>query len=274
MSKPLFDPTDPNILIFDKLDSTSSEAKRMIKSGYAEHGLIVWAQEQDSGHGRYGRKWQSRPGNLTFSVVIENQKQFSDLAIYPFIAALAIRDALVEHDAELDVRFKWPNDILLNGKKMGGILFESEIQGDSLDYLICGIGINITNSPTDIKNSTSLYEEEIKNITADQLIFGIVINLDKYLKLSDSKNGAAAIYNLWLDYADKLGEDIIVVSGDEQIKGKFETIEDGNLIIVEKTERRVISTGDVFFSEDEKIITTASNVELTNVTFLNTNRKK
>lgn len=272
--KPLFDPLNPNVIIFDRLDSTSNEADRMIKSGYADHGLIIWAREQQSGHGRYGRKWISRDGNLTFSVIINNDSKVKNLAIYPFLTALAIKDALLELNKSLEINFKWPNDILLHDKKIAGILYESKISGDEVNFLVCGIGLNITSSPSEINTASSLHEENIYNITADQIIFRIIQNMDKYFKLLEKNNAETKIYNLWLENAYKLGEELVVVSGNDKMKGKFETIEDGNLILLDHNERHVISTGDVFFSDDDNIITAASNMEFTNVTFLNINKNK
>lgn len=270
----LFDPINPNIIIFDRLDSTSNEANRIIDSGYGEHGLTIWAKRQEAGHGRYGRKWLAEEGNLTFSVLIKNDQTVKNLAIYPFLTALAIRDAIMEFNDLAAIKFKWPNDILLNGKKIAGILYESRISGSKVNFLICGIGLNISSFPSGIAQVTSLAAENIQNIEAGQIIFKILQHMDKYLKLSAEPSQEQQIYEEWLKYAYRLGEELTVISASKQIKGQFETIENGNLILRSEEKRHIIATGDVFFAEDSRIITTMSNVELGNVTFLNINKNK
>ena len=95
MSQILFDFESPNVITYNKLDSSSLEIKKLIKEGEASNGLIVWAKEQTDGSGRYGKNWDSSgKGNLTFSFMVENDRTPELVAIYPFIAALAIKDAM------------------------------------------------------------------------------------------------------------------------------------------------------------------------------------
>ena len=273
MFKPLFDLEAPNILIYDVLDSTSLEAKNIIKSGYAEHGLIIWAKKQSKGYGRYNRNWHAEAGNLSFSFVIENKFAIDQISIYPFIAALSIRDSLLTYlnkQQVSELQFKWPNDILFQGKKIAGIIFESEIQDENINNMVCGIGLNIVSSPENLQFSTSLYENNIKNnIKLDDILCNIMINFDKYIKLS-IEQGNEIIYQTWLEAAYNLGKQVIIISGKEEMKGVFEGIEDGNLVLMmNQGQKRLICTGDVFFSEKEKITSLLHNVN-NNVTFLRT----
>ncbi len=264
-----FDPTNPNILIFDHLDSTSLEAKRMIKSGLAEAGQIIWAKTQDKAHGRHGRVWESLEGNLAFSFIIENEKAAHEVAIYPFIAALAIQEALADFNPELALSFKWPNDIFLNGKKLAGILFESEISGGKITKMICGIGLNNQAAPQNLANSISLHEIGVTDIDNGALLLNIMAHFAKYLEVSAEEAACTEIYEKWLNKAHNLGKEIIVISAGEEIRGEFCGIKQGNLVVRTAQQERLIYTGDVFFAEEQNIITVAENVTLNNVTFLN-----
>ena len=116
---------DYHLLSFDELDSTNEEAKRLAKGG-GHHGAVIWAKRQTAGKGRLGRTWVSSQGNLYVSILLQPEKPLKELGQLSFVAAVAAIEAL---DALLPpgkrLQCKWPNDILLSGKKVGGILLES-----------------------------------------------------------------------------------------------------------------------------------------------------
>ena len=257
MIEPLFDSACPNVLIYDKLDSSSTEAKKIIQSGYAEHGMIIWAKEQSNAYGRYGRDWQSQIGNLSFSFIIANNLLTNQLATYPFIAALAIKDALLtylDHKQQQYLQFKWPNDILFKGKKIAGVIFESELQGDNINYIICGIGLNILHRPNDIEFATSLKDNHIDNISLDKVLCDIMLGFDKYINLL-SQHGDEFIYNKWLEHAANIGKKLIVMSGSKEIEGVFTGIKEGNLILKDNDGlEQLIATGDVFSRKMKKLL--------------------
>jgi BirA family biotin operon repressor/biotin-[acetyl-CoA-carboxylase] ligase len=271
MIEPLFDPASPNVLIYDKLDSTSTEAKKIIQSGYAEHGMIIWAKEQSKSYGRYGRNWQSLPGNLSFSFIVNSQLLDNQLTSYPFIAALAIKDALstcLNAAQQQELQFKWPNDILFRGKKVAGVIFESELKGAKINHIICGIGINIVAAPDNIEFATSFKDHKINNIALDKIVCETMSNFDKYINLL-SKYNEEFIYKKWLESAAHIGKKLIVLSGDKEVEGVFLGIKKGSLILQSDSgSEHSIATGDVFFSQSEKITTLLHKVS-NNITFLN-----
>lgn len=134
---------------FDSIDSTNDEAIRLSEAG-AEEGTIVIALEQSGGKGRRGRSWSSPPGcGLYLSVVLRPGKPFSELGQLAFVAAVAAAES-IRKVSGLDARIKWPNDILINGRKVIGILIEArqvkEHESDqkpSYPAAIIGIGINV-----------------------------------------------------------------------------------------------------------------------------------
>ncbi len=246
----LLDKQDPNILIFDNLDSTSAEAKRIIQAGYAENGLIVWAKNQSNSYGRYGKIWQSGVGNLHFSFILDHI--VDNISVYPFISALAIRNAL--SFTNLKIEFKWPNDLLINDKKIAGILLESNIENNRIDKMICGIGLNVNFFPKELETATSLLNEGIENVSLDKILFNIMENYDKYLKKLKDPRKEDEIYQEWLEYSAHLNQEIIVTSMNEEIRGKFVGIDKGCLLLKIDTEIKKIISGSVFFNEEEKTI--------------------
>src|SRR6185369_15125350 len=117
---------DYHLLSYDELDSTNEEAKRLAEGGGA-HGAVIWAKRQTEGRGRMGRLWVSAEGNLFCSILLNPQCEQEICAQLSFVAAVAAAEALnsIIPDDEEKISCKWPNDILLGSKKIGGILLES-----------------------------------------------------------------------------------------------------------------------------------------------------
>ena len=138
----------------DVTASTNEDARRAAEVGEAE-GLVVVASQQSAGRGRQGRVWESPVGNLYCSVLLRPKNMPHGAGFYSFAASLAVRDAVASFISNTAVTLKWPNDVLVGGKKISGILLE--IAGDAL---IVGAGINVTHSPKHaLYPATSLLEE-------------------------------------------------------------------------------------------------------------------
>jgi BirA family biotin operon repressor/biotin-[acetyl-CoA-carboxylase] ligase len=127
------------VLFYQELPSTMDEAARLAQAG-AAGGTVVVAETQTASRGRLGRTWVSRPGNLYLSVVFRPSLQ--DLPSLSCLGAVAVVRA-IRQATGLNPRLKWPNDVLLSGKKVAGVLVESAIQGEQLEYAVLGIGINV-----------------------------------------------------------------------------------------------------------------------------------
>ncbi len=126
---------------YDEVDSTNAALVRMLKAGVDE-GTVVMADKQTAGRGRVGKPWFSPPGvNLHLSVLVKPAIPVTDAHCYSLIGSLAIADALANYD--IDAQVKWPNDVLVNDKKIAGVLSELQIAGDRVDSLILGIGVNV-----------------------------------------------------------------------------------------------------------------------------------
>ncbi|MEI7670065.1 MAG: biotin--[acetyl-CoA-carboxylase] ligase, partial [Pseudomonadota bacterium] len=142
---------DYHLLAFDSLDSTNEEAKRLAANG-GMHGAVIWSKLQTDGKGRMGRKWVSEEGNLFCSILLSPDtdiQSFSQLSFVASVAAIETIRSILPDEAE-NINCKWPNDILMNGKKIGGILLESfetidssKSENNKTRWVVVGIGINI-----------------------------------------------------------------------------------------------------------------------------------
>lgn len=235
----------------ETVDSTNEEAKRLAREG-AEDGTLVWARSQTAGRGRGGRSWASPPGNLYFSLVLRPGCAPARAAELAFVAALGVGNALGSVLPPLsEVRYKWPNDVLLNERKVAGILLETEsAAGGELDWLVLGIGINLASHPedtdypaTDLEYETGVKQDPPEVLAAFARHFLVWVNrwLDE---------GFAPVRLAWKAQAMGIGARVRVRLPKETLRGKFVDLEpDGRLVLDlgRKGGVRRISAGDVFF---------------------------
>lgn len=174
--------SDPLLKHLKTVDSTNNYALNLAREG-AEHGTVVWADEQTDGRGQFDRKWFSDPGkDLSASVIVRPEIKASDASQITLRAAEIIREELLNIYGlkASDLQIKAPNDLILRGKKVCGILTESSIKGQKVEYVIIGYGINLNgNSSKNIPNSISFYEELSRNIEIYEVLFRTSQNLIK-----------------------------------------------------------------------------------------------
>jgi len=244
-------PSAFSLAAFESVDSTNDELRRRALDG-APARSVVCALEQIKGRGRRGRSWVSEPGNLFCSILMKPTCPIAEASKASFVSALAIHDAIKEAvgDFDCDVECKWPNDVLIDGYKVSGILLESQAQPQSaaLDWLIIGIGINLAHSPVDTpypSGYVNAYRDKVMDPAEmlELLLRYFQIWWDRWETL-----GFQAIRNAWLDRAKGIGEEIIVNLSNERITGVFETLDhDGALVLRTANGLRLITAGDVFF---------------------------
>ncbi|MBL6958042.1 MAG: biotin--[acetyl-CoA-carboxylase] ligase [Rhodospirillales bacterium] len=247
-AKPIL-PEHFQLLSFDEIDSTNEEAKRQAAVG-APDGTVVWAKRQSAGKGRRSRAWVSEEGNLYCSLLVRPDVLPPEAMQMSFVAANAVAETVA---ASLPrgtfVTCKWPNDVLVEGKKTAGILLESGgLTGKKLDWLVVGTGINLNSFPEDAAfPATSLHREgAAKDVTVEGLL---VSYYRRFLaSLVTWRNiGFAATRRAWLERAYGLGKPLTVRLDKENLEGVFETLdEDGALILRQGEVFRRITTGDVF----------------------------
>jgi BirA family biotin operon repressor/biotin-[acetyl-CoA-carboxylase] ligase len=232
-----------------EIDSTNEEARRLAAAG--EHGP-VWlrADRQTAGRGRRGRAWESPAGNLAATLLIVPGKPASECAQLSFVTAIAVADAASGFAANAEIKVKWPNDVLANGRKLAGILLESASGGDgALTFLAIGVGINLAHFPPDTEfPATSLAALGVSVPSPSAALSQLAAHFAKWYEVWMT-NGFSPIQDAWLARAAGLGSRIRARLTHEETSGVFEGIDNtGALILREAQGRtRTIAAGEVFF---------------------------
>ncbi len=240
------------LLDVETVDSTNDEARRLIADG--ERGpLWIVAAQQTKGRGRLGRDWRSPPGNLFASLILHD---FGDATIAPqlgFVTGVAAMRALKALRIDAGAALKWPNDLLLNGAKLGGVLLETVMvpTGDermpAAPMAIIGIGVNCATAPDDLPYpavALSILGPEAPK--RESLFAALSDAFAETLALWRSGEGFAQLRAEWLDYAAGLGDRICVALANETIEGRFESIDaTGRLVLTTASDIRIIEAGDV-----------------------------
>jgi BirA family biotin operon repressor/biotin-[acetyl-CoA-carboxylase] ligase len=230
------------------LGSTNDEAKALARAG-APGGTLVWADEQTAGRGRRGRVWLSPPGNLYLSLVLRPDGAPARAAQLSFVAALGLGDALVALTGPaLQLRYKWPNDLLANDRKFAGILLESETSSsDSVDFVVVGVGVNIVLAPDDVEfPATSLAAQGVATVTPAALLAGFARHFEIWA-LRWRAEGFAPVRAAWLARASGLGEQVRVRLERSTLCGRFLDLDDDGALVLDGAQgRRRIAAGEVF----------------------------
>lgn len=241
------------LFALDETDSTNAEARRLIETG--ERGpLWIVAGRQTQGRGRMGRDWISAPGNLFASLILSDLDDSHVAPQLGFVIGVAAMRALHALMPGSDAfRLKWPNDLLMNGAKLGGVLLEgvSVPTGDARAPLstiaIIGIGVNVTEAPRDLPYPAIALADAGPGAPSAQDFFAQLS--DAFVETLDLWRGGAGFAQLreeWLRHAGGLGEEIAVTLSNETLRGRFETIDGaGRLVLVTPEGSRAIDAGDV-----------------------------
>ncbi len=236
------------IIIFPRLASTMEAAREEVQRGTGDETLII-AGEQTAGRGRSNHTWFSPIGNIALSYII-----YTAAANFPYlimVASLATAHS-IEYVTGLRTQIKWPNDILIKGKKVAGILIESVFKGKperDLRYAaIIGIGINVASNVRDINEisavATGLEDELGEKISREELIRAFLGDFKSHrLDLVDGKTP----YNEWRDRLVTLGQKVTALWGDETLEGTAESVDESGALWIRRTDgtlTRVVA-GDV-----------------------------
>ncbi len=253
------------VMEFDSLDSTNAALKRIVEQeGDVQEGLMVWANTQTAGRGRAGRVWQSPRGNVYVSILIAAPESLAQAPELGFVAAVAVRETILElprHNAGAPkVSCKWPNDILIEGEKVCGILPELTTDDQKRSWIVLGIGINLKTVALDraAYPPTALSVHQIDTSPAHVLTV-LTRSLFKWLQIW-REQGFAAIRQQWCDCGPDLGANIAVGLPEGAVSGEFIGLdEDGALLLETRKGRRRIVVGDVLFPGSETGPATGEN---------------
>ncbi|MFM7195191.1 MAG: biotin--[acetyl-CoA-carboxylase] ligase [Bacteroidota bacterium] len=167
-----------NLIFKPEIPSTNAQAVEFAKRGEITDGTVVITAHQSAGKGQAGTTWSSQPNlNLTFSVYLEDPLPATDAFNLNIIATLAVADVCARRGLA-DVKVKWPNDVLLTGKKVSGILCENSIQGDRVRYAVIGIGLNVNQKLFDGFSATSLASASGRTIELNMVFHELMERLE------------------------------------------------------------------------------------------------
>lgn len=245
-------PQNFRLLHFTSIGSTNDKAKALARAGAAE-GTLVWADEQTAGRGRRGRAWLSPPGNLYLSLVQRPGGTPADAAQLGFVAALGLGDALLSLTGPaLRLSYKWPNDLLADGKKLAGILLESETAtAERVDFVVIGAGTNLASKPEGVEfPATSLAEQGFASVSPALLLEAFVRHFAEWSQRWTAE-GFPAVREAWLTRASGVGEDIRVRLERTTLTGRFHDLDQDGALLLDVPAgqgegRRRIAAGEIF----------------------------
>lgn len=247
-------PPSFHLVVKERVESTNATARQLVEKGVTSP-TIVWAYEQKAGRGRRGRAWDSPPGNLYISFILPPEGEIQTASEFGFAAALAVADALERHLPQgMPVTIKWPNDILVQGAKIGGILLESvPTSKGGLAALVLGVGLNIRAAPDNVPYRVTCLEAiaETPAFARERLLCAVAHELEGWLT-QRRHFGFRVLRNGWLARAKGIGEAITVRLPRETFHGTFVDLsEDGALILRhDNGKEQRIHVGDVFFDRE------------------------
>jgi BirA family transcriptional regulator, biotin operon repressor / biotin---[acetyl-CoA-carboxylase] ligase len=242
-------PSGYRLAFHESIGSTNEEATRRARAGESG-GLVVWALEQTRGRGRRLRPWSTGRGDMALSILERPNIAAARAGQASFVAALALHDALAALlGPDADVRLKWPNDALLTGRKVSGILLEASGRADApLGWIVVGVGLNLVSHPegtdypaTDVRAATGIDVKAAEAVTAYVAAFA-----RRWRAWLD--DGFGPVRAAWLERAAGLGDQVRVRLDRETATGRFVDIDSLGALVLETAPglQRSIAAGDVF----------------------------
>jgi len=235
--------------------STNSWARRFARLGACD-GTVFLAESQTAGRGRLKRKWVSPAGGLWFSVVLRPRLKSAEAFGLVFVASLAVAEVLEELYG-LKTQVKWPNDVLVDSKKVCGILAETKSDSKNVEYVVVGVGINANFGvkkllPEDLwKTATSLEDELGRKIELEMLLKALLEKLERLCDVFLEK-GFCVVLDEWKKYAGFLGCQVDVVSMDERLTGLALDVDSGGSLVLKLGDGTVkhVFAGDVVLQSE------------------------
>lgn len=237
------------IINFDKLDSTNQQAKKLALEG-ASNGTVVIAEEQTAGKGRRGKMWVSPPGTgIWMSVVLRPSVMPENASMLTLVAGLAVCKA-VREITNLEASIKWPNDIVVNGKKICGLLTEMNSEIDFINFVVVGIGINVNieKFPPELDNiATSLMIEGNQSYQRKKLVKRTLEIFEDYYKKYLETEDLTKIIEEYNEHCINIGRKVRVTGRKQDITGNVKCVTNkGELIVTDQQgEDIVVTSGEV-----------------------------
>jgi BirA family biotin operon repressor/biotin-[acetyl-CoA-carboxylase] ligase len=247
------------VLRLEETTSTNDVAKKLGREG-EEEGLVVRAERQTAGRGRMGSTWSSPEGGLYLTVLLRPKVKSEELLKMTVYSCVPVAEA-IEEVTGIEVQLKWPNDLLLHGKKIGGILAEGVSKGTELDFTVIGIGLNVNSRIESIgeEGATSIMQELGKTVEMERLFETLLQNLDEFyqglMKGELDEDG-------YVSRSCTLGREIEAIVGKETLRGKALYLSPDGALVLRSEEGLVLRLSWV----NETSIRSTNNEGLAGVT--------
>ncbi len=237
-----------HITYSEHVDSTNTVAKQYVED-QSNHGMLILTDDQTQGRGRSSKSWFSteRKG-LTFSLIVHPKIEATKTGLFALLAGVALCDAMESID--LAPQLKWPNDVMVNGKKIAGILCESKLHGSTIKSVIIGIGLNVNETENDFpfelrKLATSIGLLTGQFCSREKFLGTILLHLENnYEHLIKGEEGG--LMRRWLNYSFQIGQPISFHKGNQLVSGIFVGLSPvGEAILDINGEKQIISSGQI-----------------------------
>ncbi len=245
-----------SILRLTQVDSTNAYAAGLAKAG-AREGTVIIAGMQNAGYGRMNRHWVSPKGGLWLSIILRPNITPKDAPILTLMGACAVVKTL-KSTLGIDAKIKWPNDVLISGRKVCGILTEMRTRGSDIDFVILGLGVNanfrVRDMPEDMRDTaTTLSTECGEDISVGEVLNSLIVDIDcLYDKLLS--RGSEFIIEMWKSRSDTLGQHVRITAVKDSIEGTAMDVDESGALLVKTGdgELKTILAGDcVYLSKIE-----------------------
>lgn len=241
-----------HIFLYGEVDSTNARCVELARAG-ASHGTVVLADAQTAGRGRQGRAWFSPPGvNAYISVLLRPRLRARDLGVFSLIASLALADAV--RDFGGDPAIKWPNDVLVDGKKIGGALGEALVHGDAVQGVVLGVGVNLKVDRAALAAAlgptgafaTSLAAVTGREVDRNAFVAAYLNHLEDWVRVWDAE-GPEAVLTAWKSREILTGRRVQVREPGGTYQGRAVGITEAGALVVEDTlgRRHVLTEAEV-----------------------------
>lgn len=239
------------IIFFKTIGSTNTAALELAEKG-APHGTVVIADRQAKGKGRLGRTWVSPPGsNIYMSVILRPEIEPKDATLLTIMTAVSCAKGVMKSTG-LKAEIKWPNDLMISNKKLGGILTEMKSDPDGIVFAVIGIGINVNSKttkdfPPDIQGIATSIREELGKIQSRTFIIAEILKETEHWYKVLLTEGRKPLFDEWKRLSSTLGRKVRVTAGDNVFTGVAEDIDKGGMLILRLPSGMLkkISSGDL-----------------------------
>ena len=236
----------------DAAGSTNDLARQSAIAG-AGDGVVFWTPHQTAGRGTHGREWATPPGNLAVSVVKRPQVPMRFASQAALVTAVALADALEALGlARQRIKLKWPNDVMVDGCKVSGILLEGQANGHSVDWLVVGTGVNVAHHPPETRHPATNLHEAGLDIAIEEVLAAYLLAFEKWWSRWQHYD-FQVIQTAWAARTmHQLGSLLTLTQGQETVQARYKGLNaDGALVILTQDglEKQIVS-GEIFANPD------------------------